>query len=755
MITDTAPFIELGWHTIKLGGELKRLPNGKKTIPVFGNNWLAQAIQNMEFSPAPLGGAITGKESGIIAIDCDNTLTYNMFKALDPGYDFHFMSKGKKDKEGNLQVCGTIVYQYDEDLNESFKVNSDSLAMDFLSNGRMIYLPTKANETKEPIDSLPSLKPIPPEIRALLRSLQTAKEARPEHNVNHMSQYKFNLAPQVEMFVKTGQITKALFRLITPHDFRDCDEYRQNGFVDPANIPDGRGSEYLSKVSAILGADVSVDVDLYCKAMRELNGQFNDPMPHSRLNKTIIEPMCEGRATGEDGQPIWQEDSEWQKSVMTFLTRYNTVINVFYDYERRLYYVIDLSEEQVQTFNQVQQLANHLNSTTYERMKPAEITGAVPNVLASSQPARLFGFYNDGIRERFNTFVSTSPYKAFKSPEEYQEHYKYPAVTLKYLETLVPDDKMRNYLLGFLRRKLDTFEYSPVVLYFLGVPGSGKDTFVHLIERIVGEPSVERPSAKMFLEKNNAWILDKLFVQLDEYGDQLTSYTDKQEALGLLKQYTGKARIAIRVMREDVCSYEHKATFIMTANRNPLMLDIDDRRVALFSTPNVMLDSSWVYAEGGIEAVIDKLNEETCDFCYYLATEVENVDARLYTSPPASAEKEKLIAESMPVAKRICYYLKTRNWAEFRRIGDQYGPRSLYDRIDQNKIIEQDLVELYEELKGAEPDPRAVSTIRHAMRDMGFNAKRTTLPGHRHGYAYFIPGLSKLAQIPSEIDEDE
>lgn len=754
MIKDTAPFIELGWHTISLGGELKRLPNGKKTIPIFGKNWLEHATQNMEYKPAALGGAITGRESGIIAIDCDNTTTYNMFKALDPSYDFHFISKGKKDKNGNLQECGTIVYTYTEELNESFKIASDTLQIDFLSNGRMMYLPTIANETKEPLETIPELKEPPTEIIALLQAILIAKESKAKP-VIPISRHKFNLAPQVELFAKTGQVNKTLFKLITPYDFRDCEEYRQTGFLHPRNVPDGRGSEYLSKVSAILGADTSVDVDLYCKAMRELNAQFAEPMEQSRLLRTIIEPMCEGHATGEDGQPIWQEDPDWQATVMTFPTRHNTAVNVFYDYRRRLYYVVDLAEEVVQTFAQVQQLANHLNAVIFESIKPVDITRSVPNVLASSEPEKMFGFYSDGDRERFNTFISTLAYKIFKSPADYTEHYKPPKVTLKYIESLVPDDMMREYLLRFLRTKLDTFHYSPVILYFLGIPGSGKDTFVSLIERIIGDSSIERPTTKMFLEKNNAWILDKLFIQLDEYGDQLISYHDKQEALGLLKLYTGKPRIAIRVMREDVCSYDHKATFIMTANSNPLMLDAEDRRVALFNTPNVMLDAPWLHAEGGIEMVHYKLAEEVCDFCYYLSTEVENLDTKSYTTPPASADKERLIAESMPVARRICYYLKTRNWREFRNIGDRYGPRSLYDRVDQNKLLEADLVELYEELKGSEPDPRATATIRHAMRDMGFESKRTTLPGHRHGYAYFVPGLSRLAMIPSEIEDED
>ena len=754
MIADTGPFIDLGWRTIALGGELKRLPNGKKTIPIFGKNWLQNAIDDVEFKPAPLGGVVTGKESNIIAIDCDNTVTYNLFTALDPTYDFHFVSTGKKNKEGVLQESGTIIYKY-EDL-ESFKIANGSMELDFLSNGRMAYLPTGANETKEawPNDEpMPEIKSAPPEVIALLKSLQIAKESKPlvQSAVSH---HKFNLAPQVEMFVKTGNVAKALFKLLTPYDFRDCDEYRQQGYIDPKNIEDGRGSEYLSKVSAILGADVSIDVDLYIKAMRELNEQFDDPMAVKRINATIIEPMCEGIATGVDGNPIWAEDPDWQASVMTFLTRHNTVVNVFYDYIRRVYYVIDLAEESVQQFSQIQTLANHLNSITFERMKPIEITASVPNVLASSQPEKLFGFHTDGIRELFNTFVSTPAYKAFKVPEDYAEHYSHPSVTIKYLETLVPDEQMRTYLLRFLRRKLDKFEYSPVVLYFLGIPGSGKDTFVSIIEEIIGDNSLARPTAKIFLEKNNAWILDKLFIQLDEYGDQLTSYNDKQEALGLLKQYTGKSRIAIRVMREDAYSYDHKVTFIMTANKNPLMLDIDDRRVALFNTPNTMLDAPWLYQEGGIEAVHRKLSEEICDFCYYLSTEVTNLSVKEYMTPPVSKDKERLIAESMPIAKRLAYYLKTRNWREFRNIGDQYGPHTLWDRVDQSKLLECDLVEVYEELKGSEPDPRATSTMRHAMRDLGFTATRTTLPGARHGYVYFIPGLRQITLVPAEIEDE-
>jgi len=746
-IANTLPFIELGWHTIPLSGELKRLPNGKKTIPIFGKDWLQRALTVKNATPTPLGGAITGKESGIIAIDCDNTITYNMFKALDPTYTFHFISKGKQDSEGNIQACGTIVYQYVDELHDSFKITSNSLALDFLSNGRMTYLPTQDNTTKEPLHDIPELKPPPPEITALLRSIN-APPALKQHT-SSVSLHKFNLAPQVEMFTHTGKVTKALFRLLTPKSFRSQEEYKTKGYLHPNDIAEGDGSTYLSKVSAILGADVSVDVTLYCEAMVEINNCFTYPMPQSRLHSTVIEPMCEGRATVSSGEPIWQEDPDWNKSVMTFLTKYNTVVHVFYDYNRRQYYVIDLAEERIQHFGVVQHLVNHIDSICIESMPTKELKAAMPTVTASASPEKLFGFYEEDSREHFNTFISSTPYKIFKTPSDY-DAYKPPEITLKFLETLVPDPHMRLYLLGFLRRKLDTFDYSPVVLFFLGVPGSGKDTLVSLIETIIGESSIERPSAKMFLEKNNAWMLDKLFIQLDEYGDQLTTYTEKREALGLLKQYTGKPRISIRVMREDVYSYDHKVTFIMTANQNPLMLEADDRRIALFDCPNTLTDADWIYAAGGIESVIRRLHEEACDFCYYLATEVTNLDSSAYTSPPKTANKEELVARSMPIAKRIAYLIQTKNWKAFKTMCELYGPDSILDKAKSNTIAELDLVDMYEELKGT-GDPRSQQTVRNAMKEADISVTRTTLSGNRHGFKYIIPDLYKVNHVQTEI----
>ena len=99
-IKNIKPFIDLKWHTVPLNGELKKTSNGKKNLPIFKEQWKDKYTKEFNTKITPLGGALTGSMSDIIAIDCDNTITYNMFRALDPKYRFHFISKGKKNKLG-------------------------------------------------------------------------------------------------------------------------------------------------------------------------------------------------------------------------------------------------------------------------------------------------------------------------------------------------------------------------------------------------------------------------------------------------------------------------------------------------------------------------------------------------------------------------------------------------------------------------------------------------------------------------------
>lgn len=723
------PFIDLGWHTVPLRGKLERLEDGGKTIPLFEDEWRQKYHKERNTIASKLGGTLTGEVSGIIAIDCDNTATFALFRALDPDYQFVFMSVGKGDK-----VCGTFIYAYDEQLTDSFGVKDDLMELDFYSTNGFVYLPTDANKTKLALAELPELKAAPPTVKTLLQQLKRAKDGqlsnRPPEVRNIMTAHC--LAPLVKQFnAGGGAIMPGLFRIITPRDFRDLGPYLSSGYLHPKDVPTGRGSEYLMKVSAILGADISIDAETYAVAMHHINNLFDDSMTKSRLDSTILDPMTEGKSS-IDGKAIWQYDPEWEKYKLVLATKRHTHLDIVYDDKRDSYYVVDEANQFYKSFDRETALISYVAATAINAPKKVDMLRSMPLVNVESNPGKPFGFSSgeDPAARYLNTFVPTPGLAILANPEIHAANYRKPVTILNFFKTLVPDDEMRNYLLQFTRHKLTTFKYSPVILYFLGVHGSGKDTYVSILEQIIGH--VARPTTKEFLEMFNGWLLDSYIVQLDEYGNQLTNIRDKDEALGKLKAYTGKPKVQIRQMRTDGFTHTHSATFIMTANKNPLMMEDGDRRVALFQTPNKLKDADWVRERGGTERVIYAIEEEILDFCYYLATEVPRMLAEDYTNPPDSEAKHAFIADSMYAAQRIGYAMKHNMRDYLVNLANDFGCGDCARAFESGRVPNDPLETLYMEMTDQNGDMRSLNKV---IKGFGIEQMATTVNGQK-AYVY-------------------
>ena len=60
------PFIDLGWHTVPLKGQLKRLEDGDKTTPQFEKGWkdkyMSKALDDYLFGNISLGSKPDIKE---------------------------------------------------------------------------------------------------------------------------------------------------------------------------------------------------------------------------------------------------------------------------------------------------------------------------------------------------------------------------------------------------------------------------------------------------------------------------------------------------------------------------------------------------------------------------------------------------------------------------------------------------------------------------------------------------------------------
>jgi len=688
------PFIDLGFHTIPLSGKLERLDNGDKTTPIFEKNWKNNYQANFNEKASILGGTITGSISNIIAIDCDDGVTYDLFRALDPTYTFHFISKGKP-KGG-----GTIIYKYPLGRAlESFSIQSDLMHLDFYSDNGFVYLPTDSNESKEPWgEVVPNLQEAPEHVLILLLSLQhqyTLSKGQVKDTKTSIVVRANYLAPQVELLVSQKKFIPSLFRIITPKDFRDLPQYVKHGYLHPEDVPEGRGSEYMTKVSAIFGADSSIGKELYLHAMSFINNLWGYPINTKRFESTILEPMVNGHSS-IDGDPIWTYDEHWKDRGLAFTTKLGDAVEVFFDDIRASYYMINYTRDIVKVFYKETDLFTYIEPIAVLLPPRKELKQLCPVVRTTIEPTLPFGFFNtDEYTREFNTFRQTPALAILNEPETYAKLYTRPTTIINFFETLIPDNPMRNYVLGFLKRKLTSFKYSPVILYMLGAHGSGKDTFVNIINNIIGDQYLARPTTKEFLEQFNGWLVDKYFVQLDEYGNQLHSLGDKQEALGKIKAYTGKPSVQIRQMRTDGFNYEHFATFIMTANTNPLMLEDGDRRVALIETPHVLKNADWIMAAGGMTQVIDKIDAEINDFCYYLATEVNILSWDDYAAPPETAMKRDIIASKLPAAQRLGYYFKHSMFEQLEDLCEEAGCPQVMQHAPECRVYDEDLFQLY------------------------------------------------------------
>ncbi|PIR06650.1 MAG: hypothetical protein COV55_02750 [Candidatus Komeilibacteria bacterium CG11_big_fil_rev_8_21_14_0_20_36_20] len=735
-------FIKAGWYTVPLKGELKRLESGKKTIPIYEKDWNKKYAKEFNTKTTLLAAALTGKQSNIIAIDCDNQATYDIFKSLDPNYNFHFVSKGKP--EGG----GTILYKYTDKVG-GFQLKNDCLELDFFSDEGCVYLPTEENYTKESWvgkTELPEIKEAPSNILALLKTL---KSKRPD-NVAKSNQVKTTisnrLAPLLDVFVKNEKYDPGLFKIITPYSFRDLPSYVKKGHLHPNDIPNGRGSEYLSKVSAILGADISVNVETYTRTMLLINSFWEKPLNRATLFSTIVNPMVESKAT-INGVPIWQYDPHWEKMGFIATAINGDYLESFFDDIKSTYYLINYSVPYIKGFNEKRQVINTLKTLMGRSVTEMQYDSTKQIVRTVLNPSLEFGHIE--ATDRYNLFRQSEELAIINNPLPYKTNYNKPIATLNYLESLIPDDTMRMFVLSFLKTKFTTFKYSPIIIYLIGKPGSGKDTLVNIIRRIIGDEYVSKPDTRVFVEQYNGWMLDKFFIQLDEYGNKLTRNNEKQEVLGKLKAYTGSEEMQIRAMRSDGFNYKHCISFIMTANNNPLPVEMDDRRFAFINTPNKLEAQPWVKDMGGISNVQDRIKQETQDFCYYLGTEIPKLSSDKYVIAPMNEDKEKLIIDSLPAAEQIVYYVRNSQFDMLKELASEFSTPSIDEMWEKNRLESERLEALYMAMTEGAGSTR---TLIRLMKREGFKRSHTTKKGENHFY-YYINDLHNFKQVEQKEED--
>jgi len=141
-------------------------------------------------------------------------------------------------------------------------------------------------------------------------------------------------------------------------------------------------------------------------------------------------------------------------------------------------------------------------------------------------------------------------------------------------------------------------------------------------------------------------------VNLNELSDTLNTKAEKSIAMGKLKNYTGSAYFQCHGKGTNLYTAPMRALFIMTANKSPLEITDDDRRIFLIDTPQAMIDTPQV-KERGLTTVVNALLAQINNIAYYLATEVEDITDNDYLHSPSNYSKEGLIFKGFWFAKKI------------------------------------------------------------------------------------------------------
>lgn len=153
---------------------------------------------------------------------------------------------------------------------------------------------------------------------------------------------------------------------------------------------------------------------------------------------------------------------------------------------------------------------------------------------------------------------------------------------LNHVEKLLPDARDRDILLSYMaavvQYKGKKFQWAPLIQ---GAPGNGKTLFTRCVAFAVGERYVHMPKAKELTNKFNFWLLNKIFIGVEDVYVTET----RREVLEELKPMITNDVQEIEAKGGNQVNANICANFILNSNhKDAIRKTLDDRRFAVFYT---------------------------------------------------------------------------------------------------------------------------------------------------------------------------
>lgn len=152
---------------------------------------------------------------------------------------------------------------------------------------------------------------------------------------------------------------------------------------------------------------------------------------------------------------------------------------------------------------------------------------------------------------------------------------------LRHLEKLFPDPRDRSHVLGYMAAAIQhigvKFQWAPLIQ---GIEGNGKSLLIECMIQAIGERYAHVPSAGDLSNKFNYWMVNKLFIGVEEVLVQ-----DKQEMLTALLVLITNRRIEIQGKGTNQVMFDNRANFMFCTNhKDAIQKTKGDRRYGIFYT---------------------------------------------------------------------------------------------------------------------------------------------------------------------------
>ena len=520
----------------------------------------------------------------LIIVDCDDLLSTETISSLNTSEESYIVMSDKGEKHFYYEPTD---YYRQSRLYRTSKIKAGTKIDVLHGSGCYVFASCALNHTKHDLQGdINGLTPIPDSIVDYLVSQLKDITTQASGDYSPVTSY---LAPLIEQSLALYTRTKDyrdiqnLMMLITPKAFKD--EVKPD--YHPDRIPDGMGTEYLKGMRAKLGRDPSISLALAIEVMTLVT----QTLWSSPLSNKALENITRDLAirTFDNGTPVFVYDPAATDQPLVsmngypYMPVYRTIDDEF------LVAKVNGQVETIKGLSNFKKVVVSRNFSLLFDKAEIKVASQIPRVTEYMESVRVLhipyekpGVFDDNGTLVYNTYVPTKYLSIVRG--DYLQDSKYKAGSTPTIDALLNNlvadhdtgSNMQNKLEQFIAHKLKTLEYSPIVFQLMGNRGTGKGTFMALLNIITGLLVRTRLNASN--SQFNSDMAGKLFLNEDE--GFVTS-----NLVNLLKEYSGNKEVRIEGKGKDAMMLRNIGTYIFSSNQPQLLAEtIDDRRFVVLSS---------------------------------------------------------------------------------------------------------------------------------------------------------------------------